>query len=80
MVFVVVLLVNFGFKKRKKWIDEMNIIDFIKTKKAIHEYVEDIIFSIGGNNKDVKRVMKKIKENGYVTVEEVDSFLEDIYI
>lgn len=56
------------------------MITKIKVMKAIRKYVEEIIFSIGGSKKDVKRVMKKIKENGCITIEEVDFLLENVYI
>lgn len=58
----------------------MCMIAKIKVMKAIREYVEEIIFSIGGSKKDVKRVMKKIKQSGCITIEEADSFLENVYI
>lgn len=58
----------------------MKIMEFMKVRKDIYEYVEGIIFSIGGNDKDVKRVMKKIREKKCMTIEEVNSFLENVYI
>lgn len=58
----------------------MKIIEHIKAKKAIREYVEEVVFSACRNYKDIKRVMKKIKQRKYTTIEEVDSFLENVYI
>lgn len=58
----------------------MNIIKRIKETKIIREYVEGIIFSIGGSVNDAKLIMKTIKENRYTTINEVDSFLENVYI
>lgn len=58
----------------------MKIIEIIKTKKDIREYVKKIILSIDGNDKDIKRVIKEIKRRKCNTIEEVDSFLENIYI
>lgn len=46
----------------------------------IYNYVKDIILSIGGKKEDVKRVIKIIKENGYTTMEEIELFLENLYI
>lgn len=58
----------------------MNLFERIKIAKIIREYVEEAIFSVGGNDKDVKRVIKKIKQRKYTTIEEVNSFLENVYI
>ena len=48
--------------------------------KNIIEYAEDIVLSMGGNGNDVEQVINEIKKNGYVTIEEVKSYLENYYM
>ena len=44
------------------------------------EYAEDIILTKGGNVADVEQITEEIKENGYTTIEEVKSHLENYYM
>ena len=50
-----------------------------KTMEKIFEYTEDIILSMGGNGEYVEQITEEIKENGYTTIEEVKSHLENYY-
>lgn len=52
----------------------------MKTMKVIRKYVKEVILSVGGDKYDVKKVINAIKKRGYMTIEEVDSFLENVYI
>lgn len=43
-------------------------------------YAEEIILSMGGNEADIEQITEEIKENGYTTIEEVKSHLENYYM
>lgn len=44
------------------------------------KYAEEIILSMGGNEADIRQITEEIKRNGYITIEEVKSHLENYYI
>lgn len=46
----------------------------------IFKYAEEIILSMGGNEADIEQITEEIKENGYTTIEEVKSHLENYYM
>lgn len=45
----------------------------------ILKYAEEMILSMGGNEADVEQITDEIKANGYTTIEEVKSHLENYY-
>lgn len=48
--------------------------------EKLFEYAEEIILSMGGNEADIEQITEEIKANGYTTIEEVKSHLENYYI
>lgn len=46
----------------------------------IIEYTKRIVLSMGGNEEDIDQILDEIKENGYTTIEEVKSHLDNYYL
>ena len=46
----------------------------------IIEYIKRIVLSMGGNEEDIDQILDEINENGYTTIEEVKSHLENYYL